>query len=706
MKQVILNLKTGATILEEIPDPVVKPGYILIKTHRSLISVGTERMLVEFSRYNLINKARQQPEKVKQVLDKIKSDGLFPTIETIFRRLDEPMPLGYCNAGEVIAVGKNVDGIKIGDRVASNGHHAEIVCVPKNLVAKIPEHVNYDAASCAIIGAVALHGIRLTQPQLGETVVVIGLGLVGLITCDLLRSNGCNVIGIDVNNKRLEYAENKNIISLNSNDSNNCFTYINAATNNFGADAVIITASTKSDDVISLAAKCCRKKGKVVLVGVVGLQLNRDDFYKKEISFQVSASYGPGRYDDEYEEKGLDYPYPYVRWTAKRNFEAILQAIEEKRIDVTSLITNTIDLSEVDKVYNDLRNDDVLATIIKYPDNTDRKNIIHFDTKQFSKSAGIIGIIGAGNFTKMTLLPLLTDLHAQIKYIANTDGLDAAVLAKKYRIQNATSDYKNILNDPDVDSVIITTRHETHAQICIDAIHAGKNIFVEKPLCIREDELIQIADTIKENNYTKILAVGFNRRYAPAVQKVKQLIKDSSKTNLIITVNAGLLPNDSWLHDVQTGGGRIIGEACHFIDLAACICNSDIVQVYASYLGNDFSKDTDNVIINLKMKNGAQATVQYFSNGNKSYSKERIEIFNTEKTLIIDNFRKMQGFGFNNFSSSASKQDKGHYNQWKQFIDSVQTGNNSMPALNTIFNSMNATFAVINSMQLNQPVLI
>lgn len=706
MKQIILDLKNGKTVLEEIPVPVLKPGYILIRTVRTLVSPGTERMLVEFSKANIINKARQQPDRVKQVLDKIRTDGILPTIETVFRKLDEPLPLGYSNAGEIIAVGGDVQNFKVGDRVVSNGHHAEFVCVPYNLVAKIPDNVNYDEASFTVIAAIALQGIRLADVKFGETVVVIGLGLIGLIACELLKAAGCNVIGTDINEEKIAFAKKTDIEAFNSEDENNLRNIILSGTAGHGADAVIITASAKSDTVISLAASISRKKGKVVLIGVIGLNLKRDDFYKKEITFQVSSSYGPGRYDDNYEDKGQDYPYAYVRWTAQRNFEAVLNALSGKKLDVTPLISLKIKLQEFEIVYNNLNDGGVIGAILEYPETAEEKNKIFISNKIPVKQKGIIGIIGAGNFTKLTLLPNLYSLKANVKFISSAEGLNATVLGKKYGIPGITTQYNEILKDEETDSVIITTRHDMHARIVKDAILADKNILVEKPLCLTVDELNEIEKVVRENKYSKTLMVGFNRRYAPLIQNIKKMVNDPSRSNIVITVNAGYIPPESWVHDMRTGGGRIVGEACHFIDLAAYLSASTVVSVFATQLGNQFAASSDNVIINLKMANGAQASIQYFSNGNRSYSKERIELYNTGKVLILDNFKKLITFGYKNSLFRNFKQNKGHRELLKYFLSKVTSGTetNSEPEL--LINSTRATFAALTSMQTNTAVTV
>ncbi|MFN3665317.1 MAG: bi-domain-containing oxidoreductase [Sediminibacterium sp.] len=699
MKQIIQDLKKGNTLLEEIPAPLIRKGHVLIKTHASLVSLGTEKMLVEFGKGNLISKARQQPDKVKQVLDKIKTEGLLPTLEAVFNKLDEPLPLGYCNAGEVIAVGEDVTEFSIGDRVASNGNHAEIVCVPKNLVAKIPDNVSYEQATFTVIGSIGLQGIRLANPTFGETVVVIGLGLIGLITVELLLSNGCNVIGFDFDPQKVAIANKNGAMAFNASCIDVVKT-VESLTNEIGADAVIITASTKSNDVISDAAQMSRKKGRIVLVGVIGLDIKRADFFKKELSFQVSSSYGPGRYDDLYEQKGIDYPIGYVRWTEKRNFEAILKAISKNQLHVTDLITERVPLEEYAAIYENMGGKSI-ASILQYPNSISASTVVKtIHTANVQPAKGVLGIIGAGNFTKMTVMPALKGSGAYHKYISSAGGLTAKSLAKKYKIAFSTTDYKQILKDPEVDLLIITTRHDLHSKMVIEGLNAGKNVLVEKPLAIFPDELNEIVSTYQNSDKNLLLHVGFNRRFSRFTQKAKQLIGDgNTPINIIATVNAGFVPADVWVQSMKQGGGRIIGEACHFIDLMIFLNGSHVSEVIMSALGNNPEENTDNAIIILRFKNGSQGVINYFSNGNKSYPKERIEIFDRGRTLILDNFRSLTGYGFKNFSSIKGTMDKGHKEQFHQMVKKVMTGGEPLIPFDDLVNTTRASFAALKSMK-------
>jgi predicted dehydrogenase/NADPH:quinone reductase-like Zn-dependent oxidoreductase len=698
MKQIIQDLRNGETILEDVPVPLVRKGHLLIRSSRSLVSLGTEKMLVEFGKGSLISKARQQPDRVKIVIDKMRTEGILPTLEAVFNKLDEPLPLGYCNVGVVVGIGDGVIGYNIGDRVVSNGSHAEFVCVPQNLCAKVPENVTDDEAAFTIIASIGLQGIRLVNPTIGENVVVIGLGLIGLLTVQLLKANGCDVIGFDFDDEKVEIAKLFGIRSFNA-AKINVVKVVEELTNGVGADAVLITASSKSNDVISNAAQMSRKKGRIVLVGVVGLDIQRADFFKKELTFQVSCSYGPGRYDENYELKGIDYPLSYVRWTEQRNFETILQLISKKLLNVTPLITEKVPLNEYLKIYKNLGGQNI-ASILVYSVFADEKNnTVQVNERKVAPGKGVIGIIGAGNFTKMNLLPVLKNSGAEYKYIASSGGLTSKSLAKKYGFQFSTTDYKQILDDKDVDLVLITTRHNLHAGMVVESLSAGKHVFVEKPLALNSDELRLIEDAYQNASKSVTLTVGFNRRFSPLVQKAKTLLgNDSNAINMIATMNAGFIPFDSWVQDLKVGGGRIIGEACHYIDLMIFLSGSRVTSVLTCGLGKTPSINTDNAIITLKFENGSQGVINYFSNGSKAYSKERIEVYSQGRTLILDNFRKLNGYGFKGFSSMTSRIDKGHKAQFAKLINCIKIGESPIIPIEDIFNTTKASFAAIESL--------
>lgn len=698
MKQIIQDLKSGETILEEVPVPNVKAGCVLIKTTRTLVSLGTERMLVEFGKANLIDKARQQPDKVKQVLDKLKTDGIQPTLEAVFNKLGQPLPLGYCNVGRVIAVGRGVTEFVVGDRVASNGNHAEYVCVPKNLVAKVPDNVTDEEAAFTVIGSIGLEGIRLFKPELGETVVVTGLGLIGLVVCQLLLANGCRVIGIDFDQQKVDMAIAKGVLAINPGKGVDPVKYVAEVTNNVGADGVIITASAKTDEVMHQACGMTRKRGRIILIGVVGLNLRRDDFYKKELTFQVSCSYGAGRYDEDYENKGHDYPLPYVRWTEKRNFETILHSISTKGLDVKSLITEEVELKDYLEIYGDMRKRGSIASILKFPEESKIDRVVSIDGAAFKAGNGKIGIVGAGNYTSSTVIPALKKTKAKIKYIASAGGLNAKVLAKKVGAECATSDYHEILNDKEVDMVIITTRHNLHARMVIETLRAGKSVFVEKPLCLNKEELEEIKAAYAEAPENVTLTVGFNRRFSPFATKLKQLVGDGPK-NIVATMNAGFIPADVWVHDLEIGGGRIIGEACHFIDLCSYIAGSSVTAVCMNAMGVSPEENTDNATILLRYENGTNAVINYFANGSKSYAKERIEVYSQERVFVLDNWRKLEGYGVKGFSKKTGTMDKGHKDEFALLNDRMLKGGETLIPFDSILNTTQASFAAIDSLK-------
>ncbi|MEK9612746.1 MAG: bi-domain-containing oxidoreductase [Flavobacteriaceae bacterium] len=698
MKQIIQDLKNGNTILEEVPVPRIKAGSVLIKTTRSLVSLGTEKMLVDFGKANFLQKAKQQPEKVKMVLDKVKTDGLRPTMEAVLNKLGQPLPLGYCNVGEVVAIGKGVTEFSVGDRVASNGNHAEYVCIPKNLVAKVPDNVTDEEATFTVIGAIGLQGVRLLQPTFGETIVVIGLGLIGLMTAELLHANGCNVIGFDYDSEKVRIANEKGIVAINPSNGTDQIKFVESYTNKIGADGVIITASNKGNEIISQSANMCRKRGRIILVGVVGLDIIRSDFYEKEITFQVSCSYGAGRYDDNYEQKGNDYPIGYVRWTEKRNFETILNAISKKSLNVHSLITHRLDLEDYKSIYGNMSNLNAIGCVLEYNSDAERKSTIQLEKKSFKAEKGVIGIIGAGNFTRSTILPNLKKINADIKYIASSGGLSSTLMAKKYGATCSTTDYNEILNDKDVDLVFVTTQHNMHAKMVIETIKSGKSVFVEKPLALNQDELNSIIESYNNNNAN--ISVGFNRRFAPLAKKMKSVLGSSTTPiNIIATMNAGFIPKEIWVHDIEIGGGRIIGEACHHIDLCLYLIGSKVTEVCMNSMGNNPEENTDNASILLKYENGSTAVINYFSNGNKSYSKERVEVYSQERTLIMDNWRTLKGYGFKDFSSSKSSQNKGHFNQFQELMTQQKNGGEPIISFEDIVNTTKASFAAINSLK-------
>lgn len=686
MKSVLQDLSGGKTLLVEAPAPTEKSGTLLITTAVSLISAGTERMLVDFGKANFIDKARQQPDKVKMVLDKVKTDGLMTTVEAVQSKLGQPLPLGYCNVGIVNTVGKGVTGFKQGDRVVSNGGHSDVVRIPKNLCAKIPDNVSDEEAAFTVVASIGLQGIRLAQPTLGESFVVTGVGLIGLLVVQLLRAHGCRVLAIDYDDNKLALARRFGAETCNPGKGEDPVAVGLAFSRGTGIDGVIITASTKSNDPVSQAAKMCRKRGRIILVGVVGLDLSRADFYEKELTFQVSCSYGPGRYDSEYEDKGNDYPIGFVRWTEQRNFEAVLDMMSSGQLNVNELITHKFDFEKAVDAYDLLTNDrSALGILLDYnAEEAGRyKRNVQLEKKgqsNFTSSKVSLGVVGAGNYASRILIPAFKNAGCLMHSISTSGGVNSVIHGEKNNFVNATTETESLIENVDINTVAIVTQHNTHAKFTVDAIKAGKHVFVEKPLAINYEELQLVEDTIKlDGTDEKVkLMVGFNRRFSPQIQKMKSLLSTTTQPkSFIMTMNAGNIPAEHWTQDIETGGGRIIGEACHYIDLMRFLAGSPIVSVQARRMGDSPSVDVseDKAAIILGFEDGSFGTIHYFANGAASFPKERIEAFVDGKVLQLDNFVKLKGFGWSGFKKlNLWKQDKGQDNCVAAFVESIEKG--------------------------------
>lgn len=693
MKQIVQNLNNGETLLVETPAPIVKEGHILIRSVNSLVSVGTEAMLVAFGKAGWWSKAKQQPEKVQQVLQKIKTDGLLPTIEAVKAKLNTPIPLGYANAGIVLEVGDKVQGFQKGDRVVSNGSHAELVLVPQNLVSHIPEGVSFEEAAFAVPAAIALEGIRNVAPSFGETIVVIGLGLIGQLAVQLLKANGCNVIGIDNDATKCALAHEVGIETIHTAELKNPAQVVIQHNHHHEVDAVLITASAQNDTLIHDAAQMCRKRGRIVLTGVVNMHLQRNDFYEKEISFKVSCSYGPGRYDYDYEKNSNDYPLAFVRWTAKRNFDAVLQALLNKSLSVRYLIQKKLDIEAFAEAYSSQNLQQKKICLFQYnTSETPQRHLVFNHNIKAAPNAFSTALIGAGAYVNKVLLPQLKNAKAHTQIICSAQGLSASVLAQKYNIPEVCSDTNVVFNHQLINNVIIATPHQLHAAQCIAAIKAQKHVYVEKPLCISYDELVQIKEAYHASNV--LLHVGFNRRFAPIAQKVKRLIDPKISLNIIITVNVGTIAKNHWLQDAAHQGSRIIGEIGHFIDLVAFFTSSSVKALCANSRDNTHEEAS----VLLKMENGSQACINYFCNGNPAYDKERIEIHSAGCTLIIENWRKLKTYGFSNVSPIAFQQDKGQVDQIKLWKNAVEKEHTPLIDFNSIYNTSWATIAVHESL--------
>lgn len=703
MKQVLQSLKSGAiTSLSCAPAPQCPPGQLLIATRRTLISAGTERMLVEFGQANLIQKAAAQPERVRQVLDKVQTDGLLPTLDAVFAKLDDPLPLGYCNAGVVLEVGAGVQGFAAGDRVVSNGRHAEIVCVPQNLCARIPDPVEDDCAAFTVLAAVGLQGIRLAAPTLGETVAVMGLGLVGLMTVQMLVANGCRVLGFDLNPQRLALARQFGAEVVNVGEHSDPVTAGLAFSAGRGVDAVLITASSKGNEIVHQAAQMSRQRGRIVLVGDVGLSLSRADFYAKELTFQVSCSYGPGRYDEQYEQQGHDYPLGFVRWTEQRNFEAVLQLMAAGRLDVAPLITHRIPLDQAQEAYRHLaETPNALGILLTYPDQPPvRQQTIALPAVHTIAANGgaVVGVIGAGSFSRRVLLPALRKTEARLKTIASTGGTSAGIVGRNLGFAYATSDYRQILDDPEINTVFVVTQHNSHARLVCEALRAGKHVFVEKPLAINREQLADIQETVASVPY-KQLMVGFNRRFAPQAVRLRDLLASRTEPcTLLYTVNAGHIPPEHWTQDAAVGGGRIIGEACHFIDLLLFLVGSPIAGVEARMVRPSSSRSSgqDKMTICLDFEDGSSGVVHYLSHGSKRFPKERLEVFSEQRVAVLDNFNRLYGYGWPGLRTLRSlKQDKGHEAEITAFIQRVQQGGDWLIPWQDLRDVTLSTFAAV-----------
>lgn len=664
MKALIQNLRNGDTSLEDVPVPAIGKYDVLVRTELSLISLGTERMLVEFGKANIFQKARQQPEKVAQVLDKVSTDGFLETFDAVKTKLDSAIPLGYCNTGIVVDVGSAITDIRIGDRVVSNGSHSEFVSVPVNLCAKVDRTVRKEQAVFAILGSIALQGVRVADCRLGDTVVVVGLGLIGLLSIELLRAAGCQVIGIDPDQSRREIAVSRGVA--------NCYAHVEEAQKSGfaelnagnGADSVLVTAASTSKRLLSNSAKLLRRKGSLVLVGVCPIELDRDTFFKKEIFFQVSSSYGPGRYDVQYENKGFDYPIGYVRWTANRNIRAFLQLLQDNSVETSHLITKTVPFEKSLDEYSHFGHESSLGVLLDYRSETDCSRTVSFPIKtepgiaeslgrshsRVSTSIGV-SVIGAGNYVTKIIAPSLSR-RTILKTLVSKNGLNASLAAKRFGFKEASSDPEIAINDPEVELIFIATPHESHCDLICRSLDKGKKVFVEKPLCISSRQL----ERLKSYSVDSFVMVGFNRRYSKFTRKIKQLLaSEVAPSAFIYTVNAGVVDSDHWVMDMRIGGGRIIGEVCHFVDLLQFLSGGLVESINVSSLSG-----SESTLINLTMTNGSVAQLNYLTNGNKKLAKERLEVFCAGKHLLLDNFKSLKGRGWSNFSTLKSlRQDKG-----------------------------------------------
>ena len=716
MKQLLQDARSGQIEVAEVPPPKLLPGCVLVKAEASLVSAGTERAASEFARKNIFQKAQSRPDLVRQVVEKVKRDGLFAAVQTVRSRLDQPLALGYSSAGTVLAVGEGINDLHPGDCVACAGAgfavHAELACVPRLLVAKIPDaSVSFESAAFTTLGAVALHGIRTAEAKLGDVVAVLGLGLLGQLAAQLLKAAGCRVIGLDIAQDRAELA--KNLGADFTASSPDIFRELcRHHSNGYGVDSIIITAETAGSELVNLGAEVIRDRGIVTAVGTVGMNIERKLYYAKELDFRLSRSYGPGRYDAAYEQKGKDYPIGYVRWTENRNMEAFLQLLSNSAIHVEPLVTHRFDIQNAQAAYDLVagkRSERFLGILLQYPNANIEKftPVMARGSIRAANNDVRIGIVGAGTFATDTLLPALKKVKGiQLSGVCSATGIHARQVADKFGFHYCTTAEAEVLNDSRCNAVVIATRNHLHATQVLAAMRAGKHVFCEKPLCTREEELEDIIRGFYGRDREPLLMAGFNRRFAPMAVRLKQFFSDIHEPLAInYRINAGLLPRDHWVNDPDQGGGRIIGELCHFVDLVAFIGGSQPVQVHAHRLA---SQDRDTVNVFVHLANGSQANISYLANGDRGFSKERLEVFAGGATGVLEDFRRLDlsRHGRRTIVRSRLCQDKGHRAELQAFVDAVKRGSKAPVDFAEIVATTLATFRIRDSVALGKPVSI
>jgi predicted dehydrogenase/threonine dehydrogenase-like Zn-dependent dehydrogenase len=724
MKQVLQHARTGEITVEEVPAPQLLSGCVLVRIAASVVSAGTERASAEFAKKSLLQKAKSRPDLVRDVIRKVQRDGIFSAIQIVRSRLDVPQTPGYSSAGTVVAAGEGVTDLQPGDRVACAGAgfavHAEIACVPRLLVARIPsrgpdggDEVSFDQAAFSTLGAVALHGIRTSEAKLGDAVAVIGLGLLGQITVQLLKAAGCRVFGFDIDSGRADLARRLGANAVASSAS--AFRELCAeSSRGMGVDSVLITAETPSSDPVNLAGTLARDRAIVVAVGTVGMDIERKGYYEKELDFRISRSYGPGRYDAAYEQKGRDYPIGYVRWTETRNMEAFVQLLAEKKIDLDALITHRFAIERAQSAYElitGISRDPFLGVVIQYADGSDRSVSLTLvpdvkaaiETRHSSEQVSV-GLLGAGGFASAILIPAMkAAADVSLISVCTATGPHARHSAGKFGFRKCTTDDSELIRNPEINTVVIATRHNLHARQVLEALEAGKNVFCEKPLCLTESELQSIAGVYAQINPAArpALMVGFNRRFAPMTVRLKQFLAATSEPlALHYRINAGALPADHWVNDREVGGGRILGEVCHFVDLLMFLAASAIVEVEARPVGASARYSGDNVLISLRFENGSEGTISYLANGDRSFSKERIEVFGGGGAAVLEDFRQLElaRDGKKESQNSRWTQDKGHRGEWKAFAESVRQNSAPPISFEDLVCSTLATFRIEESL--------
>ena len=723
MNQLIQSYRTGDLGLFDAPPPLCESTGVLLNTTASLVSAGTEKMIVDIAKKSLVGKAKARPDLVKQVIDKMKQEGIKNTLEKVFTKLDTPIPLGYSCAGRVIEVGSGVSGVSVGDRIACGGagyaNHSEINFIPKNLFVKIPAGVDDLDASFVTVGSIALQGVRQTNPTLGERIAVFGLGLIGQLTVQILKANGCKVLGMDIDPDKLALAKELGADSVCM--AGDIIAAASDFSNGYGVDGVIITASTPDNRPITDGGEISRLKGRIVVVGLVGMDIPRNLYYKKELEVKLSMAYGPGRYDPLYEQDGVDYPYPYVRWTEQRNFQAFLELVAEGRITPKKLVTHRFQFNDALKAYDLLEGktkEKYLGIVLEYPDNgaapraTSRVDLSQAKARASKSDTASVGLIGAGNFTKAVILPTLKKVEGyDLVGLCTATGISARTTGDKYSFRFATTNPDDLIESHDVNAVFVTTRHDTHASYVLKALQAGKYVFTEKPLCISDSELAEIAalhaKLATQNGASPLLMVGFNRRFSPLVKRMKEVLGDNPMS-IVYRVNAGMIPKDTWIQDRQKGGGRIIGEVCHFIDTCSYLTGSVPVSASASCVRKDDQSipDEDNLSLILTFGNGSTASIHYFAYGSKQMPKEYIEVFSGGIAMQMNDFRSLTIYrGSKKESAKNANQDKGFVEELTAFRDALKTGTRPVP-FESIYATTQATFATLGSLRTGLPVKI
>ncbi|HYG82798.1 MAG TPA: bi-domain-containing oxidoreductase [Pyrinomonadaceae bacterium] len=716
MKQILQNNKTGRMAVADVPAPIAQRGRVLVRAAASLISAGTEKMAVDEGKKSLLERARERPELVRQVIEKARNEGVIKTINAVRSKLGSSTALGYSAAGIVLDVGEDVTGFRAGMRVACAGagyaSHAEVLSVPKNLCVPLPDEVSFEEGAFGTLGAIALQGVRLAEPTLGEAVVVIGLGLLGQITVQLLKANGCRVFGVDLDPAKVELA-----LELGADGAAVSDGEVRRAVAEWsrgrGADAVLITAATSSNQPVELAGEISRVKGRVVAVGMVGMDVPRNLYFKRELSLTVSMSYGPGRYDPEYEERGHDYPFAYVRWTENRNIEAFLDLVAAGRVNVERLITHRFSIEEGERAYHLIggeTGEPYLGIVLRYDTGREleRRIEIKRDAKASAASAVRVGMIGAGVYAQAMLLPNFKAAGAGFRAIATAGGVTARDIALKYGFDYCASDADEILNDPEVNLVVVATRHNLHAELARRALLAGKHVFVEKPLALNEEELAGVLDAGLSS--AGRLTVGFNRRFSPLARAAREFFaRRRSPLSISYRVNAGRIPKSHWLQDPVEGGGRIVGEVCHFVDLMHFLTGSRVTRVYAEPIAgrDEEAVDEDNVFVTLRFADGSNGSIAYLSEGDKAMPKERVEVIGGGKSFVLDDFRgAAQYAGGREEVVRPRQQDKGQADEARAVCEMVLKGGEAPIALDDLAATTRATFAMLESLRTGRAVAL